>query len=78
MPAKHGVAVHQSATTRHTCEYSALTKLPTDRRDSFKNSIGLSYQKALLLAGILQVFRMCASVGTWYSIEKWVSPKLPF
>ncbi|CRG87099.1 Sugar transporter STL1 [Talaromyces islandicus] len=37
----------------------------------FRNSIGLSYKKALLLAGILQVFRMCASVGTWYSIEKW-------
>ncbi|OAA64584.1 General substrate transporter [Niveomyces insectorum RCEF 264] len=36
----------------------------------FENSVGLSYNTSLLLAGVLQIFRMCASVGTWWSIEK--------
>lgn len=36
----------------------------------FQQSIGLSYHTALLLSGILQVWFLVASFGTWYTIEK--------
>lgn len=37
---------------------------------SFENSVGLSYKTSLLLSGILQVWFLVASFGTWYTIEK--------
>ncbi|KAK4541322.1 hypothetical protein LTR36_008080 [Oleoguttula mirabilis] len=36
----------------------------------FENSVGLSYSTSLLLSGILQVWFLVASFGTWYTIEK--------
>ncbi|KXT09519.1 hypothetical protein AC579_7192 [Pseudocercospora musae] len=36
----------------------------------FENSVGLSYHTSLLLSGILQVWFLVASFGTWYTIEK--------
>jgi len=37
---------------------------------SFENSVGLSYHTSLLLSGILQVWFLVASFGTWWTIEK--------
>lgn len=36
----------------------------------FQQSIGLSYHTALLLSGILQIWFLVASFGTWYTIER--------